>query len=389
MEDLVFTSSAGLNSLSGFSFQIKVFILMMTQLSDGQRVEFETLDDVVVRDIPSIEKVDDNCIKTRATDDGKIIAFQVKQTKVTDSVARKILYNWLLALNMNPSINGFELIIDEGYSFTSTVFSNSAANEYKIIIDSDKSENALITRVKNIYKDKPDVFAKDFSFICAHTSSNNLKNIDQIIAEKLCLPFHSSMIDAIKPHFNLRIRELFVRVCSRIMESAGKRISFVCSYGEYMQLCEEICKDISEDQYKPDYDSFKLVWVSDQLEEEVKESREYRQLSYCTITHSNLVEHLRWEQYYQNIRQHYLTDAKKERIHKTEDLAYRNFADVVCDLREDDKDTPTKRLVQTKMRPISTLSDDEYSRWGAYIFLTRADAEQQISWKDEEGENGG
>ena len=93
------------------------------------------------------------------------------------------------------------------------------------------------------------------------------------------------------------------------MESAGKRIPFVCSYGEYMQLCEEICKDISEDQYKPDYDSFKLVWVSDQLEEEVKESREYRQLSYCTITHSNLVEHLRWEQYYQNIRQHYLTDA--------------------------------------------------------------------------------
>ena len=66
MEDLVSTTSAGLNSLSGFSFQMKVFILMMTQLSDGQCVEFETLDDVVVKDLPTSEKSNDSCIKTRS-----------------------------------------------------------------------------------------------------------------------------------------------------------------------------------------------------------------------------------------------------------------------------------------------------------------------------------
>ena len=71
------------------------------------------------------------------------------------------------------------------------------------------------------------------------------------------------------------------------MESAEKRIPFVCEYGEYMQMCEEICRDISEEQYRPDYDSFKLVWVSDRIEEEVKKhggsfdawKKEYESLS--------------------------------------------------------------------------------------------------------------
>ena len=56
MDDMVSASSAGLNSLSGFSFQIKVFILMMTQLTEKQRVEFETLDDVVVKNLSLNEK---------------------------------------------------------------------------------------------------------------------------------------------------------------------------------------------------------------------------------------------------------------------------------------------------------------------------------------------
>lgn len=388
MSNMVSATSAGLNSLSGFSFQIKVFILMMTYLKENQRVEFETLDDVVVKNLFKTGNDDDNCIKTCTIDDGDIVAFQVKQTNISNSVARKVLYNWLIALNKNRAINRFELILDEGYSCNSTVFSNTVESEFKVIVESDKSNSALVTQVKNIYIDKPENFAKDFSYICTRVVIKNLCNINHQIAEKLCVPFHSTMTDSVKPHFDLRIRELFQRVCGRIVESAEKRIPFVCEYGEYMQLCEEICNDVSEEQYKPDYDSFKLVWVSDCIDDEVKESREYKQLSYCKIKRSSLVEHLRWEQYYQNIRQHYLADAKKGRISKTEDIAYRNFEDVLCELQADNNDNPTKRLLKTKGKSISTLTD-EYSRWGAYVFLTRDEAEQQISWKDEEGENGG
>lgn len=388
MECMVSSTSAGLNSLSGFAFQIKVFILMMTQLADGKRVEFETLDDVVVRDILLNDNVHDSCIKTCEAEDGTTVAFQVKQTNVTNSIARRIVYNWLLAINKNPSIRRFELIIDDVHSHVRALVSNSAEKEYKIVMNSNSDKSALVSRVKDIYKDRPEDFKKDYEFIRDHQNIRPISNIDLDIAANLCLPFHSSMSDTDNPHFSMRIKELFIRVCARIIECAEHRIPYICSYAEYLQLCEEICRNISEEQYNPDYDSFKIVCMSGGIEESVRKTREYKQLSYCKLTDSDRIEHLRWELYYQNIRQHYLRDAKKGRIRKTEDVAYRNFTDVVVILQEDDKDTPNRRLVNTKKQPISTL-DDEYSRWGAYVFLTREDSEQQISWKDEAGENGG
>lgn len=52
-------NDAGLNSLSGFSYQIKVFILKMTQLKGNQQVEFETLDDVTTRSLSADNTVTD------------------------------------------------------------------------------------------------------------------------------------------------------------------------------------------------------------------------------------------------------------------------------------------------------------------------------------------
>ena len=50
-------NDSALSSLSGFSYQIKVFILRLTQLQQGQRVEFETLDDVAVRSLSSKDSI--------------------------------------------------------------------------------------------------------------------------------------------------------------------------------------------------------------------------------------------------------------------------------------------------------------------------------------------
>ena len=43
--------SSGINSLSGFSFQIKVFVYYMLMLEEGMQIEFETLEDVNIKNI--------------------------------------------------------------------------------------------------------------------------------------------------------------------------------------------------------------------------------------------------------------------------------------------------------------------------------------------------
>ena len=350
-------NDSGLSSLSGFSYQIKVFILRLTQLQQGQRVEFETLDDVAVRSLSSKDSISDSCFKWKVDETSSIEVFQVKQTNVSESVRRQVLYNWLLAYNQKPDISK--------------------------LIESDKAVTALVSRVKQIYKDDLTKFKRDYQTICSKSTIERLGDIDELIAEQLITPFHATAADIGKTYFEKRIAELFTRICARIMDCAGQRSPYVCVHAEYMQLCEEICKDISPTQYTPDYEAFRQVFSQDDLTSEITNSREYRQLRYCKLSNSEILDHLSWEQYYQSIRQHYLADAKKEAISKSESIEHQNLKDVVYELQDENKDTPRLRLIKTKRCEISTLHD-EFSRWGTYIFLTQNDLPNKISWKDED-----
>ena len=376
-------NDSGLSSLSGFSYQIKVFILRLTQLQQGQRVEFETLDDVAVRSLSSKDSISDSCFKWKVDETSSIEVFQVKQTNVSESVRRQVLYNWLLAYNQKPDISKFTLYVAQGYSINEKAFTNDSEKEYQTIIESDKAVTALVSRVKQIYKDDLTKFKRDYQTICSKSTIERLGDIDELIAEQLITPFHATAADIGKTYFEKRIAELFTRICARIMDRAGQRSPYVCVHAEYMQLCEEICKDISPTQYTPDYEAFRQVFSQDDLTSEITNSREYRQLRYCKLSNSEILDHLSWEQYYQSIRQHYLADAKKEAISKTESIAHQNHKDVVYELQDENKDTPRLRLIKTKRCEISTLHD-EFSRWGTYSFLTQNDLPNKISWKDED-----
>lgn len=376
-------NDSGLSSLSGFSYQIKVFILRLTQLQQGQRVEFETLDDVAVRSLSSKDSISDSCFKWKVDETSSIEVFQVKQTNVSESVRRQVLYNWLLAYNQKPDISKFTLYVAQVYSINEKAFTNDSEKEYQTIIESDKAVTALVSRVKQIYKDDLTKFKRDYQTICSKSTIERLGDIDELIAEQLITPFHATAADIGKTYFEKRIAELFTRICARIMDCAGQRSPYVCGHAEYMQLCEEICKDISPTQYTPDYEAFRQVFSQDDLTSEITNSREYRQLRYCKLSNSEILDHLSWEQYYQSIRQHYLADAKKDAISKTESIAHQNHKDVVYELQDENKDTPRLRLIKTKRCEISTLHD-EFSRWGTYIFLTQNDLPNKISWKDED-----
>lgn len=163
-------NDSGLSSLSGFSYQIKVFILRLTQLQQGQRVEFETLDDVAVRSLSSKDSISDSCFKWKVDETSSIEVFQVKQTNVSESVRRQVLYNWLLAYNQKPDISKFTLYVAQGYSINEKAFTNDSEKEYQTIIESDKAVTALVSRVKQIYKDDLTKFKRDYQTICSKST---------------------------------------------------------------------------------------------------------------------------------------------------------------------------------------------------------------------------
>lgn len=384
MSESITDNDSGLNSLSGFSFQIKVFIYQLVQISKVQRVEFETLDDVAVKSIPKTESITDSCTKYKVDDVAATLEiFQVKQTNVTNAVGQKVLYNWLLAYNKRRNISCFTLYVASGYSCNIENLRNDAIKEYKAIVNSNKSPVALVSQVKKCYEHNQEAFIQDYNEIFEKMNVCFLQDIEKLIAANLESVFHANAADVGENYFSKRVEELFTRICSRIMESALKRIPYICTHGEYMQLCEEICKSISNISYSPDYESFKRVFAENDLSAILANTREFRQLNYCGLDSSKVREHLRWGQYYQNIRHHFLADAKKEIIQKTENIAFQNHEDVVFELRAECKDKPSLRLIKTRDKPISTMCD-EFSRWGTYIYLTKDNIDNQISWKDED-----
>ena len=82
MPDIVPVTSAGLSSLSGFAYQIKIFVLLLSRLELGQQVEFETLDDVAINTVPSNDKQEDMCIKREVDVNKKLQYFRLSRQRL-------------------------------------------------------------------------------------------------------------------------------------------------------------------------------------------------------------------------------------------------------------------------------------------------------------------
>ncbi len=374
-------TNSGLVSLSGFAYQMKVFLLLLSQTNEGQQVEFETLDDVVVTDIINSDKQEDHCLKRIKASDGSVKAVQVKKANVSAEISRKILYNWLLAYDAEPSITSFILYSEKGRTVSQAAFRSGPEQEYKIITESAEAPLALVSRVKTLYSGDFERFKKDYNFI-VNNKSIVCEAVDTALSNVVQREFHATAGIIGPVFFERRIKELFSRICSRIIDCALAHNPYICTNSEFEQLCEEICRDISPDRYDPDYQAFIKTTKPLVLDESLMACREYRQLAYCGLPVEQILNHMRWEQYYENFRQHYLLDAHGDTIASIEGIAYNNHQGVVIELQVMGKDSPKLRLVKTKTMPISYL-ENEFSRWGAYIYLTGDDNPNQISWKDE------
>ncbi len=103
--------NGGIYSLAGFAYQMKVFILQILQLQRGNVLEYETIDDVALKmTADNIDKHEDQLCSVLTTTSRK--AIQVKRTNVTNSVAKKVLKNWILADKSNNDIEQFVLVTD-------------------------------------------------------------------------------------------------------------------------------------------------------------------------------------------------------------------------------------------------------------------------------------
>ncbi|WP_208328191.1 hypothetical protein [Bacillus cereus] len=377
---------SGIRSLSGFAYQIRVFVYYMSEMIvNNQQIEFETLEDVVVNNKKvhvSMDEKSDSFRSLLRKSDG-YYAIQVKRTKINVTTKKKLLFNWLLLESKDSDISEYILFTEDEYGNKGELFDIPHQELYEEVINSTKKSNALISKVKTEYINDPERFEKAYKKVEAKYNFVSEQNLNNKILNGYALHFRRSGISELI--FALRVKELIMNITGDIIASVDSKRPYVCTFQQMMQKIEDISNRIKEEYYEPDFMSYKKARSVNLSDQSILHSREYLQLLKCNLTEKRIEEHLIYQQYYESIKYRLLEDNKLSVVENIENTTYENFCSVKEELEADDEDSPVKRLNGTKKMDNSYVRNNQ-TRYGSCIYLTKDDIDEElkISWEDEQ-----
>lgn len=374
--------SSGINSLGGFSFQIKVFVHYMIGLKKGMQIEFETIEDVNVKKIKSnnIDANSEKFISTIASNNFNT-AIQVKRTSISKNVALKILLNWLLLESSKNNVSKYVLLTDSEYNNKDIVFDKSIDEVFQIVVKSDKKINATISKVKKLYKDDYENFEKVYKAIKEKYEFLSITDIDKLIDDKCAEHFRKAANMVV---YEQRLKELMQHITVEIMEAVNKKKPYIVEYTGFIKILEDISSRLTEKVTAPIYSDFKKLHPIDLSNSEISKLREYKQLVACQLPERLIKQHLVYKLYYENIFYKYMETNRQSKIEEIEETTFENYENVKFKLQKKKCDEPYNRLEETKKMP-NTHAGNEQIRYGCGIYLTKDGIDNnQISWEDEQ-----
>lgn len=375
--------SSGINSLSGFSYQIRVFVYYLLSLKNNMQIEFETIDDVNLKKIKpnEIDDYDENFMSKVSGIDCNM-AVQVKRTNITDSIAKKVILNWILLEASENEVSKYVLFTDQQYNNKDILFDISAEELFKCVEKSNKTAKAIITKVKKKFKKDFENFEKKYTSISEKYEFISLENIDKKIDDASAILFRKAGVN--KVVYYRRIKELLQHITVQVMEAVNNKTPYIICFDEFMALVEDICSRITEEVMRPLYSDFKKMHSVNFNDLKVANSREYKQLVACELPQMLIEQHLGFCGYYESLRFSYMEANKISRIKDIEQTTYENFHNVKFRLQRNGQDEPYNRLEETKKQS-NSYADNEQLKFGSGIYLTKDGMEDiQISWEDED-----
>ncbi|MFD3274457.1 hypothetical protein ACE3MS_30650 [Paenibacillus dendritiformis] len=377
--------NSGINSLSGFSFQIRVFVYYMLQLNEGMQIEFETIDDVNIRKIQAnqFDKYDGSFFN-KITGNNSNTVVQVKRTSITESTTEQVLFNWVLLESSDNEVSTYVLFTDDAYKNVDIMFNRSAEDLFELVQKSNKKASATISRVKKLFQDDFKEFERVYNSIKGKYEFVSSENIDDKIDEACAIIFRKAGINSVVYYY--RLKELLQHITVKVMDNINDKRPYIIGYNDFMTLVEDISSRISEQMNNPLYADFKKLHPIDFNDLKIAGSREYKQLLACKLNKVLLEHHLGYGVYYKDLRFRYMETNKLGIIENIEQTTYENFENVKFMLQRENRDEPYNRLDGTKKLE-NSYALNEQIRYGSCIYLTKDEIiDIQISWKDEEDE---
>lgn len=371
--------NGGIYSLAGFAYQIKVFVLNVLELKNGYTLEYETIDDVALKMAADKldEHEDDLCSIFTATSRR---AIQVKKTQVTNSIAKKVVKNWILADKNNADIEQFVLVTDREVDMD--VFVDLDVDEIFKEVNAATGNKSIDAKVKKIGYTETELKQK-VRDIVSMSSIQKYENIDTEIENK----FNDFFIryGVSEATYYIRIKEFLQQITVEILDAVGNGQPYLLTYESMSKIKNRIVTNYTDEKWEPSFSQFRRLKKVNLEDLAVIKSREYRQLKTCeSLKEEDIYRHLQWGEYYVNSKRGYYERGMAFLVEDIENTAYDNFCDAKMELRNRVEDTPDNRLIKTKSKSNSKAVDEQI-RYGVCINLTSEDTDEsiQISWKDD------
>lgn len=371
--------NGGIYSLAGFAYQIKVFVLNVLELKNGYTLEYETIDDVALKMAADKldEHEDDLCSIFTATSRR---AIQVKKTQVTNSIAKKVVKNWILADKNNADIEQFVLVTDREVDMD--VFVDLDVDEIFKEVNAAIGNKSIDAKVKKIGYTETELKQK-VRDIVSMSSIQKYENIDTEIENK----FNDFFIryGVSEATYYIRIKEFLQQITVEILDAVGNGQPYLLTYESMSKIKNRIVTNYTDEKWEPSFSQFRRLRKVNLEDLAVIKSREYRQLKTCeSLKEEDIYRHLQWGEYYVNSKRGYYERGMAFLVEDIENTAYDNFCDAKMELRNRVEDTPDNRLIETKSKSNSKAVDEQI-RYGVCINLTSEDTDEsiQISWKDD------
>ncbi|EAD3612004.1 hypothetical protein EHJ42_14470, partial [Listeria monocytogenes] len=261
-------------------------------------------------------------------------------------------------------------------------FFDSFEDIFKKISLSKNKSTALISKVKEIYKDDFEKFEKDCMYI-----QENFVKLDKFAVEDKINEKYGQLLFQTKNNpqlYELRLEELFKYIQFDLLDVIGQRKPYLCGLNRFHTYLENVIQRININDVELNYAIFKKD--TPLFLEEIKNKREYKQLAFCKDDEKFISKHIMYGLYYQKYRILSLEADRSQRIVSIENRTFESFEDAVDILKEEGKDKPFFRLDKCKNSSNCYLNNDE-AKFGVLIYMTREEeAERQLSWKEVENE---
>ncbi len=379
---------AGISSLRGFLYQIKVFILNVINNVSVCDVTYEGMDDIECSN--DKDKLFYHNIESLT----KPTLIQVKNGNINKSVIAKVVLNWLKNGLLDNAV--YSLFHSNAYEFESKDnIVNDIINKLK---KANKGEDA--PRIDSTYRAVYLKYIEPDGNFNEEKLKNDLGVIVQSFLENKKLLSETDVERAIIEDYSTtyckdinsdeakerRVIKLIDKIQAELFAKVKTGKNYKITQADFIKIHNNIVGQIQDNLYQPDWLSFKKKTTTQEKIDEIFKAneREVKQLSLLGMSQLEILNYLGYEIFYRDIREVYdsFGDNQMDMIEST---AYDVYNDAKSSFNGEPSELFNKVVKSDSYISYKNVKLDRFSNKGCYVHLTsdKSNDEFKITWVED------